>query len=207
VEAPKGLNLEEQLVYHYDPFQDYEFTLSFPEVVRYKPHTEYSINNHIQQITSVALDEFQARVANISDQQGGAREIGINKMELSYTVNFNDDGLLSIVFDKYVNIADEPEPYLIHLAFNYHYHDDKPLELSDIFSDKNGAKRYLNSKVKSLYPKAKYATRHLSNFAIVPNGIKIYFNIDLEGVKNVPETFVVTWSELDQFLNEGYRVK
>jgi len=205
VEAPKGLSLVDQTFSHRVPSKFYEYSISFPEVVKYHPNTAHSINNHIQTITSKALDEFQRRVAGLAESKKVSREIGINVMKLGYTVNFNDDGVLSIVFDKYVNVADAPEAYQIHLAFNYHYHNDQPLRLQDIFLHKDAARKYINTKIKSQYPDAKYTNKHLANFVIVPAGIKFYFNNGLDGVRQAPATFSVTWSELNQFLNEDYK--
>lgn len=203
-QSVKGLELVQQYVHQYVPARAYQFTITFPEVIAEEKTTEHTINNHIQRIASHALDEFHKRAVSINNRQP-ALGFRLSVMRLGYKVHLNDDGLLTMVFSKYVNYANAPQAYRMQLAFNYQYKLDQYISFKDVFEDEKQTKSFLNNSIKSQYKGAKFEDQHLDNFVITQNGVEFLFNEYAAGVKNIPKNISFTWEDLKPYLNPNFR--
>ncbi|AZQ62767.1 hypothetical protein EI427_11140 [Flammeovirga pectinis] len=178
----------------------YELNVSYPKVMyTNKIDVEHKINLDIQGIMAFAISDFLSKTREVKIDKG---VLGLSYMNLNYNVHFNQNGILSLCFDKETFYNGLDGIRKLSVTYNYDVNDKRKIQLKDLFVKDVDYYSKLNKIIKEkLGSGAKVSSDAVNTFCITKEGL--YFPLDVKKCrgKKCPDFIKINWSELQGILS------
>ncbi|NLD11519.1 PdaC/SigV domain-containing protein [Aminicella lysinilytica] len=200
-------------------------TMKIKKVKGLKASIKYPVikgmkNKTIQRsINASILREAKKQLAYGRKSAGELRKNGYKNVKcetrLTYSVKYNQNGVLSIVINEY-QYTGGAHGSMYRLCKNYDLETGKNIRITDIFSNVNGAKTYINSSIRAAIDKSVAAgdVDEITKFKTIKKNDSFYF-----GTKGITVVFqqnsyftyasgiqyyALPYSELSAYLDPDY---